>query len=155
MISIICKMSVDVFGRQLDKSVTSNNHGPPGRPGIGFKITLNGHYDLENKRLCNIAEPEEQNDSVTLNVLNRETRNIIRTLREESNNSNLLLVHGLETTINDISKNLNISLENLQDLEIRNTEIIQKLDNRLTILEKRKNKKRNESKQASVGRGAS
>lgn len=53
-------MSVDVFGRQFMgrpgiKSVSSR--GPPGK---GFKITTNGQYDMDNKRLCNVAHPREQ-----------------------------------------------------------------------------------------------
>ena len=32
------KMSVDVFGRNLGK--TEGNRGPPG---VGFKVTTNGH----------------------------------------------------------------------------------------------------------------
>ena len=42
--------SVDVFGGQLTKSV-GGSRGPPGE---GFKITLDGQYDMDNMDvLCN------------------------------------------------------------------------------------------------------
>ena len=39
------KASVDVFGRQLTKSVG----GSRGLPGEGFKITLDGQYDMDTQ----------------------------------------------------------------------------------------------------------
>lgn len=54
--------SVDVFGRYLQKSKQSVR----GPPGLGFKRTIDGDYDIENKRLCNIAEPVENTDAATL-----------------------------------------------------------------------------------------
>ena len=38
-------MSVDVFGRNL-----GNIEGSRGTPGVGFKVTADGHYDMENKK---------------------------------------------------------------------------------------------------------
>ena len=62
-------MSVDVFGRNLGKS-----EGSRGPPGVGFKVTIDGHYDIENKKLCNVAEPHQPSDVVNLETL----RNIIK-----------------------------------------------------------------------------
>ena len=62
-------MSVDVFGRNLGK--TEGSRGPPG---VGFKVTTDGHYDIENKKLCNVADPQQPNDVVNLETL----RNIIQ-----------------------------------------------------------------------------
>ncbi|GBM01915.1 hypothetical protein AVEN_114202-1 [Araneus ventricosus] len=39
--------------------------GPPGIPGIGFKLTNDGNYDMESKLLKNVLNPEEDNDSST------------------------------------------------------------------------------------------
>ena len=39
--------------------------GPPGQPGIGYKLTSNGNYDIENKKLVNIQEGTNNNDAVT------------------------------------------------------------------------------------------
>ena len=36
-----------------------------GLPGVGFKLTDDGDYDMENKKLRNVAEPQSKNDSST------------------------------------------------------------------------------------------
>ena len=56
-------MSVDVFGQNLVKC--EGNRGPPG---VGFKVTTDGH-DIENKKLCNVAEPQQPSDVVNLETL--------------------------------------------------------------------------------------
>lgn len=44
-------MSVDVFRRTLIRA-KEVHQGPPG---IGFSLTDDGHFDLENHKLCNVA----------------------------------------------------------------------------------------------------
>ena len=39
--------------------------GKPGRPGIGFKLTSDGNYDLENKKMTNVADATANNEAVT------------------------------------------------------------------------------------------
>ena len=58
-----------MFGRDLGK--TEGGRGPPG---VGFKVTTDGHYDIENKKLCNVADSQQPNDVVNLETL----RNIIQ-----------------------------------------------------------------------------
>lgn len=60
-------MSVDVFGRNL-KREEGASRGPPG---IGYKMTATGQYDIEKKRLCNVADPQDSNDAVNLATLQR------------------------------------------------------------------------------------
>lgn len=146
VISIIRKMSVDVFGRQLDKSAVVKNRGPPGNPGIGFKLTADGHYDLKDKRLSNVAHPEQPSDAATLNTVHRKIHNTVKLLRKEMNDSNLLLVQGLEATIQNIIKTLNINLQTVQDLATQNSKAISDLDSRLNVL-------KNERAQESTRRG--
>ena len=67
-------MSIDVFGRHFKRAQTATR----GPPGIGFKITPEGHYDMDNKRLLNVAEAKEQNDAVNLNLLQRLVQQKIR-----------------------------------------------------------------------------
>lgn len=38
----------------------------PGPSGHGFKLTVNSDYDIDNKRLTNVALPKENNDAVTV-----------------------------------------------------------------------------------------
>lgn len=63
-------MSVDVFGRQLVLSQSSGRIvGSRGPPGEGFKTTLDGQYDIDHRRLSNLAEPILDSDAVTLKIL--------------------------------------------------------------------------------------
>ena len=51
--------------------------GPAGRDGIdgiGFKLTSGGNYDIDGKRLTNIAESVDDNDAVSLKVLKEHTQ---------------------------------------------------------------------------------
>lgn len=118
-----------MFGRQLDKS-SSTAVGSRGPPGVGFKITADGHYDIDNRRLCNVVNPIEQNDAVTVSFMQQE----LDTLRNEiSNNSSM--IHVLETRMMGVLKNLSVDIETDKALLIRNTEVISALDARLQVLE--------------------
>lgn len=59
-------MSIDVFGRQLKE--TKGTRGPPG---IGYKLTTEGHYDIDDKKICNVAAPTLSKDAVNLDTLQR------------------------------------------------------------------------------------
>ena len=51
--------------------------GPAGRDGIdgiGFKLTGDGNYDIDGKRLTNLAESVDDNDAVSLKVLKEHTQ---------------------------------------------------------------------------------
>ena len=51
----------------LSESTSSQGgkDGKDGLPGVGFKLTSVGDFDLQNKRLTNVAEGTENSDSVT------------------------------------------------------------------------------------------
>lgn len=132
-------MSVDVFGRQLDESVTVKYRAfPVNAATTGFKLTADGQYDMQNRRLCNVTDPENPSDAATLNILHKKLHNTVKILRHEINNSNLLLVQGLEANINNIIKTLTTDLETIKDLSIRNSNAILDIDTRLNVLEKKK-----------------
>lgn len=54
-------MSLDVFGRALSAS-----NGPPG---IGFNLTDNGDFDVQKKRITNVAPPQEYHDCTPYGTL--------------------------------------------------------------------------------------
>ena len=58
-------MSLDLFGRQLieEKEV---QRGPPG---IGFVLTPESQFGIQNKRLCNVSRAIEPTDAVNLENL--------------------------------------------------------------------------------------
>ena len=56
-------MSVNVFGSSKQ---VSGGPGRKGQPGIGFKLLDNdGNFDIDSKRLANVAQPVSDNDAVT------------------------------------------------------------------------------------------
>ena len=59
-------MSVDVFGRKLEQRSGGGSRGPPG---VGYKLTADGQYDADNKRLYNVAPSKQLNDAVNLDAL--------------------------------------------------------------------------------------
>ena len=58
----------------LSSPTTSSTYGPPGPPGIGFKLTSDGNYDIDGKRLTNVADSTDDNDAVSLKVLKEHTQ---------------------------------------------------------------------------------
>ena len=44
--------------------------GEPGLPGIGFNLTDDGDFDLDSKRLTDVADPVDDQDAVTEKYLN-------------------------------------------------------------------------------------
>ena len=48
------------------KSQTSGQR-ERGKPGVGFNLTLDGNYDMVNKKLANVADGTNPTDAITLN----------------------------------------------------------------------------------------
>ena len=48
--------------------------GKPGVPGVGYKLTADGNFDIDTKRLTNVAESVDDNDAVSLKVLKEHTQ---------------------------------------------------------------------------------
>ena len=46
-------------------STMSQQCGLPGLPGVGFKLTDDGNYDIDGKRLTNVGEQTGDNDATT------------------------------------------------------------------------------------------
>lgn len=77
-------MSVDVFGRNLKHSGGANR----GPPGIGYKFTVDGQYDVDKKRLCNVADPKDSQDAVNLNAVQLEMQTIMNAILKLEKNLN-------------------------------------------------------------------
>ena len=46
-------------------SSSSSQRGLPGVPGVGFKLTDDGNFDIDNKRLTNVSQPTDGSDATT------------------------------------------------------------------------------------------
>lgn len=53
-------MSIDLFGRRLGRRRLPTNT---------YKVTENGDYDIDNKRLCNVATPKHETDAANLKTV--------------------------------------------------------------------------------------
>ena len=49
----------------LPSSTTSPQRGLPGVPGVRFKLTDDGNYDIDGKRLTNVSQPTDGSDGTT------------------------------------------------------------------------------------------
>ena len=56
------------YSNGLLPSSTSTNQPQRGPPGVGFKLTVNGNYDLENKQLKNLVS-DENDDLSAVNMI--------------------------------------------------------------------------------------
>ena len=65
--------------------------GKPGRPGIGFKLTSSGNYDLENKKLTNVSDATGGNEAVTKSQLD-----------QKPDSSSVLLLNGQNHMTSDL-----------------------------------------------------
>lgn len=61
-------MSFDKFGRHSTKTATTKLLR--GIPGQGFKLTKTNDFDIENKRLCNVGNPIDDQDASTRKNVN-------------------------------------------------------------------------------------
>ena len=57
------------YSNGLLSSTSSSTMSPQrGLPGIGFKLTDDGDYDIDGKRLTNVADSINDSDAVSLKV---------------------------------------------------------------------------------------
>lgn len=110
-------MSIDIFGRQLVKNEvrigSSINRGPPGD---GFKINMDGNYDMDNKRLCNIGDPVDDHDAISAKFMRD------------------LLQEQMKSMRHTIDSNMGM-VEFLQNMMDRCSEVIDRMEVRLKTLE--------------------
>lgn len=114
-------MSVDVFGRADLKSViTTHTRGPPG---IGYKLTSDGQYDVNKKRLCNLAEALNNEDAVNLHVL-----------KKRMINNNKKIIDDLKKLFESSEKSTVETISGKFKLEIEKLSL--KLDSNITLVMK-------------------
>ena len=47
---------------EQNKQTGKGEPGPPGLPGIGFTLTDDGNFDIDEKRLTHVSDPTDRND---------------------------------------------------------------------------------------------
>lgn len=71
-------MSIDIFGRTLVKT-GEVRQGPAG---IGFSLTEEGNFNIENHRLCNVASAVKLTDAANLGNLKSLEEKFSKSLHE-------------------------------------------------------------------------
>ena len=63
------------YSNGLLPSESSSTTSPQrGLPGVGFKLTDDGNYDIDGKRLTNVGDSTDDSDAVSLKVLKEHTQ---------------------------------------------------------------------------------
>ena len=62
-----------IFNELYSPSNSAVNTGTVGRPGIGFKLTDTGDYDMQNKKLVNVKSGMDSNDAANKSQLDSST----------------------------------------------------------------------------------
>ena len=78
-----------------DKTIQTYGKGIPGLPGIGFKLTVAGDYDMQNKKLVNVDEGENNQD-----VVNKHQLDV--GLQTKPNKTSVLLLDGTTHMVGDL-----------------------------------------------------
>ena len=63
---------------------TANKYVQRGLPGVGFKLTVTGDYDMQNKKLVNVDEDFLKHKQANINVKNRRFGVIVTPLSRQS-----------------------------------------------------------------------
>ena len=96
---------VDKFGSTSDSF--NSDMVVRGRPGIGFKLTEDGDFDLGNKRICYIAIPVGETDAICKKYHDQQMASVITTTKENMKKEKESVIRELS----DITYQLNQSIE--------------------------------------------
>lgn len=108
----------------------------------GSEITSDGHYDVKNRRLCNIADPQQSNNAIPVKVVQSIVKQgtqalyQITTSLRDTNENNFLMIGALQSELKSHIKNHSRSTDTLHELATCNAEVIYQLDVKLSTLEK-------------------
>ena len=111
-------MSIDVFGRHLGSGKVAK-----GPPGIFLNLTKTGDFDLEQKKLCNVADAVDEKDAINLNILKKELEFDSNQVYEEVNYQ----INRLENKIKSLEEEAKKSLDKIKSLEEENKKRLDKI----------------------------
>ena len=116
-------MSVDKFGRHESSFIHQVLRGPPGE---GFQLTEDGNFDLKRKRVCNLADPINDEEAVNLKTirtltLNCDTNDVmfdgknkrIKNIASAIGDADAVSRQYLLTEINKVKKELNDKIDKI------------------------------------------
>ncbi|KAH0539817.1 hypothetical protein KQX54_014844 [Cotesia glomerata] len=95
--------------------------GIPGAPGVGFKLTSDGQFDLDGKRLCNVSKAIAENDVVTLSCMRSSVNLELDILKRAINNNKKRIadLESLENIIHDLEARVEASNNIINNQKIK------------------------------------
>lgn len=90
--------TIDKFGRR--RRGTSKSIILRGPPGLGFELTSDGDFDIQNKRLKKMGEPVDSQDGATRNYVDRRLTNYHAEVRKSFGEANDLIIKNLKSYVN-------------------------------------------------------
>ena len=92
----------------LPSTTTSTNKPQRGLPDVGFKLTDNGNFDIDGKRLTNVADPVNGDDATNKNYVNTENNNQDIVIADKASKSDLNSKQSIDGSIS-MASNLNMN----------------------------------------------
>ena len=86
--------------------------GEPGLPGIGFNLTDDGNFDLDSKRLTDVADPVHDGDAVTKKYVDDENARQDIAINSKAEGDRVLLLDGSKS----MTGNLQMGKKKITDL---------------------------------------
>jgi len=74
-----------------------NRRGPAGRDGNGFKLTDDGNYDIDGKRLTNVAEAKDNSDASTKNYVDTKNTQQDTAINSKAEKADVILLDGTQS----------------------------------------------------------
>ena len=62
---------------QTQSGCGTGEKGQKGDPGIGFNLTDDGNFDIDSKRLTDVADPKDTSDAATKNYILRVKKEVL------------------------------------------------------------------------------
>ena len=89
---------------QLETSTGTGQgeRGEPGLPGIGFNLTDDGNFDLDNKRLTDVADPVHDGDAATKKYVDDENARQDIVINSKAEGDRVLLLDGSKSMTGNI-----------------------------------------------------
>ena len=93
--------------------------GDPGLPGIGFSLTDDGNFDIDSKRLTEVAAPIDKNDAATKEYVDDENTRQDIAINSKAEKTDVLLRDGTQSMLDNLNLN-NHNIINLKDASENN-----------------------------------
>ena len=86
-------------------STTSPQRGLPGVPGVGFKLTDDGNFDIDGKRLTNMSQPTNGSDATTMDYVDIKNAQQDIAINSKAEKDEVLFLDGSKSMTGNLNMN--------------------------------------------------